>query len=165
MNASALTLSSQSPAQVTGQAYLKFQLGEKIPAIVPIHYVREVVSVSLKRLSPMPNMSDSVLGLIYRNGQVIWAIDIARFLKVGEIGAPTRDHDFIVLRVGAAAFAIAVHQVHGAIWLSANEVQQSLGYAHSTAMSYLNGCALKNQEVLLVLDVEAIVQSSAFQNR
>lgn len=163
---SALTLGlHQTPPQTSGQYYLKFQLGDRIPAIVPMHYVREAITLSLKRLSPMPNMPDYALGLMYRHGQVIWAIDMARFLGIGGITTPTREHDFIVLRVGLAAFAIAVYQLHGAIWLAANEVQQSLGYTNSTAMSYLSGCALKDQEVLLVLDAEAIVQSSAFQNR
>jgi positive phototaxis protein PixI len=164
---STLTLSSQAKIMphTSGQTYLKFHVGQKIPMIVPMHYVREAINLTLKRLSPMPSMPEYVLGLMYRHGRAIWAIDIARFLDIGAIGSPTYDHDFVVLQVGATSFAIAVQQLQGAIWLAADEVQHSLGYTNSTAANYLSGCALKEQEVLLVLDAEAIVQSSSFQPR
>lgn len=161
MKSSAIALRS-IPEQL-GQVYLKFNLGAKIPVVVPMTYVREAMSRSLQHLTPMPEMPPYVLGLMHRQAQVLWAIDLAQLLNVGHINAHLAEQDFIILQVGSTAFAIAVHQIHGSTWLSAEEIQPSLSQANGRFSQYLNGCVLKQQEVMFVLDAEAIVQSPSFQ--
>ena len=156
MKSSAIAVRS-IPEQL-GQVYLKFDLGAKVPVVVPMNYVREAISRSLQHLTPMPEMPSYVLGLMHRQAQVMWAIDLAQLLEIGHINAHLADQDFIILRVGETYAAIAVHQIHGSTWLSAEEIQPSL--SHSTGQShYLSGCVLKKQEVMFVLDAEAIVQA------
>ncbi|MBE9010536.1 chemotaxis protein CheW [Pseudanabaenaceae cyanobacterium LEGE 13415] len=161
MKSSAIALRS-IPEQL-GQVYLKFDLGAKIPVVVPMNYVREAVSRSLQQLTPMPDMPPYVLGLMHRQAQVMWAIDLAQLLEVGSINAHLAAQDFIILQIGSAAFAIAVHQIYGSTWLSAEEIQPSLSHANGHFSHYLSGCVLKKQEVMFVLDAEAIVQSLTLQ--
>ncbi|MGG6265917.1 chemotaxis protein CheW [Leptolyngbya sp. AN03gr2] len=161
MKSSAIALRS-IPEQL-GQVYLKFDLGAKIPVIVPMNSVREAISRSLQHLTPMPDMPPYVLGLMHRQAQVMWAIDLAQLLEVGSINAHLAEQDFIILQVGSTAFAIAVHQIHGSTWLSAEEIQPSLSHANGRFSHYLRGCVLKKQEVMFVLDAEAIVQSPNVQ--
>lgn len=162
MKSSAIALRS-IPTNL-GQVYLKFDLGAKITVVVPMHYVREAISRSLQHLTPMPDMPPHVLGLMHRQAQVMWAIDLAHLLEVGSINAHLAEQDFIILRVGSAAFAIAVHQIHGSTWLSAEEIKPSLSHTSAEFSQYLSGCVLKKQEVVFVLDAEAIVQSSSFRH-
>jgi positive phototaxis protein PixI len=169
MKSSAITLRpipERSIPERLGQVYLKFDLGKNIAVVVPMTYVREAISRSLQQLTPMPDMPPYVLGLMHRQGQVMWAIDLANLLDVGGVTAfnsPLAKQDLIILRVGSTSFAIAVHQIHGSTWLPANEIQPSLSQATAQFSHYLSGCVLKKQEVLFVLDTEAIVQSPNFQ--
>ncbi len=161
MKSSAIAL--RSIPESLGQVYLKFDLGAKIPVVVPMTYVREAISRSLQHLTPMPDMPPYVLGLMHRHAQVMWAIDLAHLLDVGGIQAHLAEQDLIILRVGATSFAIAVHQIHGSTWLSAQEIQPSLSHPTAQVSHYLSGCVLKKQEVMFVLDAEAIVQSPRFR--
>ncbi|GAP98225.1 chemotaxis protein CheW [Leptolyngbya sp. NIES-2104] len=163
MKSSAIAVRSSIPRSL-GQVYLKFDLGAKIPVVVPMNYVREAISRSLQHLTPMPEMPPYVLGLMHRQAQVMWSIDLAQLLEVGSINAHLAEQDFIILRVGSTAFAIAVHQIHGSTWLSSEEIQPSLSHATGRFSHYLSGCVLKKQEVMFVLDAEAIVQSPSFQH-
>ena len=162
MKSSAIAV--RSVPQSRGQVYLKFDLGAKIIVVVPMHYVREAISRSLQHLTPMPSMPAYVLGLMHRQAQVMWAIDLAHLLDVGRINAHLAEQDFIILRVGSAYFAIAVDQILGSTWLSAGEIRPSLSHTTAEVSQYLSGCVLKKQEVVFVLDAEAIVQSSSFRH-
>ncbi len=161
MKSSAISL--RSIPKSLGQVYLKFDLGANIPVIVPMHYVREAISRTLQQLTPMPHMPPYLLGLMHRQAQVMWAIDLAHLLDIGSISPHLAEQDFIILRVGAAYIAIAVHQIQGSTWLSAEEIQPSLSHTTAQFSQYLSGCVLKKHEVMFVLDAEAIVQSPSFQ--
>lgn len=161
MESSAITL--RPLPERLGQVYLKFDLGAKISVVVPMTYVREAISKSLQQISPMPDMPPYVLGLMHRQGQVMWVLDLAKLLDVGGIpipvNSPLATQDLLILRVGSTAFAIAVQQIHGSVWLPAHDIQPSLTHAAARLSHYLSGCVLQKQEVLFVLDAEAIVQS------
>jgi positive phototaxis protein PixI len=165
MQSSAITL--RPLPDRSGQNYLKFDLGTKISVVVPMTYVREAISRSLQQLTPMPGMPPYVLGLMHRQGQVMWVIDLANLLDVGgilaPIHAPLSAQDLLILRVGSTSFAIAVQHIHGSTWLPTAEIQPSLSHATARFSHYLSGCVLQKQEVLFVLDAEAIVQSPNFQ--
>ncbi|MCU0548351.1 MAG: chemotaxis protein CheW [Leptolyngbya sp. Prado105] len=166
MQSSAITL--RPVPERLGQVYLKFELSAKISIVVPMTYVREAISKSLQQLTPMPDMPPYVLGLMHRQGQVMWVLDLAKLLDIGSIptpiNSPLATQDLLILRVGSAAFAIAVQQIHGSIWLSTDEIQPSLSHTTARFSHYLSGCVLQRQEVLFVLDAEAIVQSPNLQS-
>jgi twitching motility protein PilI len=165
VNSSALTLNSQlAPTQRAETPYLKLEIAPQVPAVVPMSVVREVIQLPLKRLTPIPHMPPYALGLMYRHAQVLWAIDLARFLSLGTLDPRVYDQTFVVLRVGAISFAIGVHQVQGTTWLLTEEIQPAMRYTNPAITPYLNGCTLKDQEVLLVIDIEAIVQSTASES-
>lgn len=165
MNSSALTLNTQASALKRTEApYLRLEIAQNVPAVVPMTAVREVLQLPLKRLTPIPHMPPYALGLMYRHAQVLWAIDLARFLSLGTIDPRVSDQTLVALRVGTLSFAIAVHQVQGTTWLDPDEIQPAMRYTNPAITPYLNGCTLKDQEVLLVIDTEAIVQSTASES-
>ncbi|MBD2022066.1 purine-binding chemotaxis protein CheW [Leptolyngbya sp. FACHB-36] len=158
MTTTALTLASNRPQ--VGDAFLKFELGSHIPAVLPMRQVQEVVSLPMHRLTSMPNMPACVLGLMNRRSRVLWVIDLARVLGIGFMDASVRECNVMIARTGTTALGIAVPHVEGMAWLPPTDIQPPPGHVASGLVPYLRGCVLRSQEILLVLDAEAILHSS-----
>jgi twitching motility protein PilI len=170
MNMSALTLSSASPRsqRSLGDAYLKFRLGYQTPAVFSMRYVQEALILPARRLAPMPNMPAPMLGLMNRRSRVLWVIDLAHMLGLATLDANVQQYTIIQIQVGSVPLGLAVHQVEGMIRLPTDVIQSPLGHVTATLVPYLRGCILQQQdqtqEIVLVLDAEAVVQSPILTN-
>jgi positive phototaxis protein PixI len=156
---SALTVATQTPQKVLGDAYLKFDLGAGTAALMPMKSIQEVVSLAASRLTPMPNRPACVLGLMHRRNRVLWVVDLAQLLGVGSLAGKPRQYDLILLRSGANAWAGAVQRVQGMTWLPPDQLQLPPSYTPANLLNYLHGCVYQAQEISLVLDIAAILQS------
>lgn len=164
MNSSALTLQPNRSQKVLGDAYLKFQLAQGVHSVLAMKQVQEVLILPMHRLTPMPNMPACVLGLMNRRSHVMWVVDLAQMLGMPALDANSRQHNLVIVRVGTITLALAVQRVGGISWINSNNIQQPPGHTTSQLLTYLRGCVLQDQEVVLVLDAEAIIQSSVFHN-
>jgi positive phototaxis protein PixI len=165
MNLSALTLPARSKS--SGEAYLKFQLGRQTPAVFSMRHVQEALILPTRRLTPMPNMPAPILGLTNRRSRISWVVDLPQLLGLSALDANTQQHTLILVQVGAISISFAVQQVEGITRLQTEEIQSPRGQVTSALVPYLRGCILQQQEqkqeVLLVLDPEAIAQSALLQ--
>jgi positive phototaxis protein PixI len=166
MNLSALTLPAR-PSRSTGEAYLKFQLSRQTPAVFSMRHVQEALILPTRRLTPMPNMPAPILGLTNRRSRISWVVDLPQLLGLSALDANTQQHTLILVQVGAISISFAVQQVEGITRLQPEDIQSPRGQVTSALVPYLRGCILQQQEhkqeVLLVLDPEAIAQSALLQ--
>lgn len=160
MDVSTITLQPSQSPQPLGEASLKFCLNAETQAVFLMRQVQEVLSLPRHRLTPMPNMPASVLGLMYRRSRVMWVVDLAALLGMPSLGMKSQHLDLIIVQGGTMRLALAVQQVDTMFWLPPQDVQPSPSHAKPALLAYLRGCILRDQEILWVLDADAITQSS-----
>jgi len=153
------TLNASSKQQKVGKAYLKFQLDQLTPAVLSMPHVQEAIVVPARRITLMPNMPACVLGLLHQRGQVLWTINLPQMLNLQTLNLDVSHYNIIIVRVGNIPLGLVVQEVKGVMRSPSNAIQSPVGVVAPTLVPYLQGCILQPQEVLLVLDAEAIVHS------
>lgn len=160
---SAIILPSDRSTKPIGETYLKFRLNAQTPAVFSMRSVQEALVLSTRRLTPMPNMPAPMMGLMNRRSRVIWVVDLAQLLELSILDSNIQQYTVILIQVGAVPLGLAVQQVEGMIRLQPDEIQSPVGQVSAALVPYLRGCALQQQEqkqeILLVLDAEAIIQA------
>lgn len=103
-----------------------------------------------------------------RRSRVLWVVDLAQMLGLGTLDTNIQQYNLVIVQVGAIALGLAVQQVDGLNWIDPNQIQAPIGQILPTLLPYLRGCALQTQDqkqnILLVLDAEAIAQSSLLRS-
>ena len=160
MNTSALALSANSPQnkKSLGDSYLKFQLGQQIPAVLSMSRAQEVVVLPVGRLTPMPNMPAPVMGLVNRRSRVLWVIDLARMLGLPGVELNVQHYSVVIISNETSTFGLIVHAVESVVRLTPELIQSPINQVSSGLIPYLRGCVLQEKEILLVLDAEAIIR-------
>jgi twitching motility protein PilI len=167
MNTSALALIPQQPQtkKNLGDTYLKFQLTQQTPAVLAMGQAQEVVVLPLGRLTSMPNMLPHVMGLMNRRSRVLWVVDLARMLGLPFTETNVQHYDIIIIRNESASIGVIVQSVEGVVRLTPSSIQSpTRDFVSAGLVPYLRGCVLQEQEILLVLDAEAIMRSPLLQN-
>lgn len=162
MNISTLAL-SKTPSQAKknlGDTYLKFHFGQQTSAVLLMNRAQEVVVLPVERLTPIPTMPAHVMGLLNRRSRVLWVIDLARMLGLPGIEINVQHYNIIIISNGPATFGLIVQAVEGVVRLMPESIQSPIGQVTPTLVSYLRGCVLQEQEILLVLDAEAIMREA-----
>ncbi|GAB4377152.1 MAG: chemotaxis protein CheW [Elainellaceae cyanobacterium] len=152
----------------SGDAYLRFELCPQTPAVLVMRHVQEAIVLPARRLTAMPNMPACMLGLMNRRSRVVWVVDLPQLLGLSMLDASIQQYHLVMIQVGAISLGLAVQQVEGIAWLEPDRIQSPIGQVIPSLVPYLRGCALQlreqSQDILLVLDAEAITQSSVFRN-
>lgn len=169
-----LAFSHPTQSSALGEAvYLSFQLYERMMAAFPMAQVDEVVTVSSPQITPVPNMSPSVLGLLTQRSRVIWAVDLAHMLLQASPHPTGISHTVIVIRIvpklqqsllpttaqAQSLLGLIVPAVKGAVRFSPELIQTPQMQFSPALMSCLQGCLLQQKDMLLVLDAAAIAHS------
>ncbi|UIE36173.1 chemotaxis protein CheW [Leptodesmis sichuanensis] len=164
MDTATLTLLPDQPPKPLGDPFLRFHITPTTEGLLPMLQVQEVLALPAQRLTPMPNMPACLLGLINRRSRAMWVVDLSQVLNLAGFDASRRQHDLIIIRVETIALALAVHQIQGVCWLSAESIQAPPGHVPPSLQAYLRGCAIQEQNIGLVLNAAAIVQSSKLRS-
>lgn len=156
----ALAVPSVNAAEDT---YLKFRLDAHTAAAIAVRSVQEASVLSTRQLTPMPNMPAAVLGLTNRRNHVVWVVDLAQLLGISILEATVQHYNLLLIQVGLVQLGLAVHRIEGMTRLVSETIQAPIGQMSTLLLPYLKGCALQQQEqkqeILLILDAEAIVQA------
>ncbi|EKQ71301.1 chemotaxis signal transduction protein [Leptolyngbyaceae cyanobacterium JSC-12] len=143
-----------------GDPFLRFQLADGVNAVLAMQQVQEVHILPVDRLTPMPNMPACVLGLMNRRSHVLWVVDVAYLLGIANLGSNHQHYNLVITRVGEVPLALAVQQISGFFWMPSDGIQPPPSEFSPLLQSHLQGYAVHEQDVLLVLSAEAILHSS-----
>ncbi|MCM0593110.1 MAG: chemotaxis protein CheW [Gloeotrichia echinulata IR180] len=164
MNNSNITLSDKPIANNFGDGYLRFQLNQQTAAVLSMRHTQEAIIVPVDAVTSMPNMPNCILGLTNWRSRIIWVIDLPRMLNLEFIDHRLRQYNVIVLRVESMLLGLVVQEIKGTTKFIADEIRSPVGQVASSLVPYLRGCIVQEKEILLVLDAQAIVQSSILQS-
>ncbi|MBW4421611.1 MAG: chemotaxis protein CheW [Myxacorys californica WJT36-NPBG1] len=163
VNPSALSLTPARTRTHQGEPYLKFQVTEGVQAGLIMKQVQEVLVLPTPQLTPIPNLPVGVLGLMHRRSRVLWVVDLALLLGVGVLDYSPQQYDIVIVRTGGAAIALAIRQVGGIAGVQPTHVQPLPSHAAKGLIPYSRGCILQPQEIVFLLDGEAILQAPILQ--
>ena len=164
MNNSKIILAQEPSKNKVGDGYLKFQINQQITAIVDMNYTQEAVIVSVESVTAMPNMLPCILGLMNWRSRIIWVIDLPRMLNLESLDQRSRQYNVIVIKVESLLLGLVVQEIKGTAKFLPDEIHSPVGQVASSLVPYLRGCVVQQQEILLVLDAQAIVHSSILRS-
>jgi positive phototaxis protein PixI len=72
--------SRNSSLVVEGQRFLGFSLGDSINALIPLVDLQATIKISLAEILPVPQMKESLLGIINYRGKATWVLDLAHLM-------------------------------------------------------------------------------------
>lgn len=163
MNAAIPELVLAQSQKESGEAYLKLQLNDRQHAILPIQFSQQVLVVPANRLTHMPNMPSCMLGLLNQRSRVFWVADLPQMLGLNPIPADVHLYNIAIIQVQKAALALAVQAIKGVRKFNPESIESPIGAVASEIVPYLRGCIPEDGEMLLVLDPEAIANSTALR--
>ncbi|NWF58463.1 MAG: purine-binding chemotaxis protein CheW [Fischerella sp.] len=160
MNNSKLTLASKPTHNNLEDGYLRFQLNKQAPAVLSMRYTQEAIVVPVESVTSMPNMPVCILGLMNWRSHIVWVVDLPRMLNLESLDNRFRQFSIIIIRVESVLLGLVVQEIKGTTKFMPDEIRSPVGQVASSLVPYLRGCVVQQKEILLVLDAQAIVQSS-----
>ena len=147
--------------QLTGEAYLNFQLSPRVPAVFAANVVEEATVLPPAQVTAIPNMPPCMLGLVNRRNRVIWLANLVRLLGMPVPNRSRQQYSTVIVKAGSS-LGLVVDEIEGIVHLPTESLQPPPPQVNPILVPYLKGCATQEEQVLLILDAEAVLQSSVF---
>lgn len=172
-----------NPTLPSGKQFLRLQLGPELTIAIDLAWVEESLQLPTQMVTPIPNMPPAVLGLMSSKGQIFWAVNLAEQLNLPIALKPSQYYEVVVIRTmtntatqavnkqhpenGAADgqarglseqqfLGLVIPKIRGPIRLSPEEVTLPAAEVDASLNPYLNGQAVVDGEVVLLLNAEVI---------
>lgn len=142
-----------------GDAYLRFKLTSDITALMSMAQVEESLVVEAKRITPLPNMPEAIIGMVSSRDQVCCVFDLAQALGLTSEGIAPQQYQIIVVRTKheqALYIGLAVNRLYGIVRITQENIQSSSQGVMPQIAPYLCGTVHKNEEFSFVLDCDQI---------
>ena len=147
-----------------GELCLRFDVPSGNEFALAASGVREVMSVYLDRIAPIPNASPFFLGTYNWRGQVIWVADLGQFL--GDqvlVNTDTSEVSILIVEEQELVMGFAVHTVANTEWLNVNQNLASEREIPPAMKAFIKGVYAtsgSNTPELRLLDQVAILRST-----
>ncbi len=146
-----------------GELHLRFFVPSGNEFALPAIGIREVISPTPDRITPIPNVSPLLLGTLNVRGRVIWVADLGQFLgDSAPLNTDRPDISVIAIEDQDLMMGLAVDRIHEMDWLDIEDIQMPTSVSDSMA-PFLRGEWVINPEtdtVLRLLDQIAILRSA-----
>lgn len=146
-----------------GELHLKFLTASNQEFALPATGIREVISPSPDRITPIPNISPLLLGTLNVRGRVIWVADLGQFLgETTPLATDRAEIPVIAVEDQDIMLGLAVNHIVEMEWLDVEEVQMPMNAPDSMA-PFLKGewpVEGKENHCLRLLDQVAILRSA-----
>jgi positive phototaxis protein PixI len=153
------TLPTKRSTRTTGEMFLRFQLDAQTSAVVPMLQTQEAIVLPSGRISVIPNLPAPVLGLFNRRSSLLWLVDLPGILGLEPIDRHAHSYDIALLNVNQTPLAVAVRSIQGVVRFAPEDIRSPIGSFNPAFTPYLSGWILQEQELVLVLDPEAIINA------
>jgi purine-binding chemotaxis protein CheW len=146
-----------------GELCLRFDVPSGNEFAIAASGVREVMSVYLDRITPIPNASPFFLGTYNWRGQVIWVADLGQFLGDRVLVNPDQNEiSVLIVEEQELVMGFAVHTVANTEWLDVNHMTTDTNIPVAMR-AFVKGVYITNRSdapELRLLDRVAILRSS-----
>ena len=147
-----------------GELCLRFDVPSGNEFALAASGVREVMSVYLDRITPIPNASPFFLGTYNWRGQVIWVADLGQFLgdKV-LVNTDISEISILIVEEQELVMGFAVHTVANTEWLNVNQnlaAEREIPVAMKAFVKGVYATSGSDTPELRLLDQVAILRST-----
>ncbi len=147
-----------------GDLHLRFFVESNTEYALPAMGIREVLSLSSDQITPVPNVSPFLLGILNLRGQGVWVADISQFLGDPKpLSIDRGELSVIVIEAGDMMMGLAVACVRGMEWLSTERLRPADDVPEAVS-PFLKGewqaQANTEEKPLRLLDPNAIIRSA-----
>jgi purine-binding chemotaxis protein CheW len=146
-----------------GELHLRFYITSGSEFALPATGIREVLSPSPDRITPVPNVSPLLLGTLNVRGRVVWVADLGQFLgDTVPLNTDKPEISVIAVEDQDIMLGLAVDRIVGMDWLDIDHVQMATGVLDSVAPFLKGEWVLDDQksQFLRLLDQVAILRSA-----
>jgi twitching motility protein PilI len=158
-------LGSKAIESNLGDAYLKFQLNQHTSAVLSIKHTQEVIVLPKESVTSIPNMPAAVLGLVNWRSRIIWVVDLAKMLNLDSLNHRGQQYNTIIIRSELGLLSLVVSEIKGTSRFLADAIQSPKSQVPHSLLAYLRGCVYQDNDILLVLDTQAIMESAIIMNK
>ena len=144
-----------------GDAYIKFQITSNVTALLSMERVQESLFVEAKKITPLPSMPSSVLGIMSSRDRVFCVFDLAQLLKLPSWSIPPRQHQIIVLETQSERsiyIGFAITQLQGIMRLSPEQIQSARSFSQAID-PYLDGLLQTETTTIPILSFDLILNT------
>ncbi|MBE9032660.1 purine-binding chemotaxis protein CheW [filamentous cyanobacterium LEGE 11480] len=145
-----------------GELHLRFYIPSGNEFALPATGIKEVLSPSPDRITPVPNVSPLLLGTLNVRGRVVWVADLGQFLgDAAMLNTDRQEISVIAVEDQDILLGLAVDRVVGMDWMDIEQIQLA-GSVPDSVAPFLKG-EWKLDEVgnsLRLLDQVAILRSA-----
>lgn len=145
-----------------GDLFLRFFIESGQEFALPAQGIREVLALAPDQITPIPNVSPVLMGVLNLRGQVVWVTDIGQFLGHPKpLDTDCQEISIIAIESQEITVGLAVDKVMDMDWLDADRLSPSLSAPDNMA-PFLKGEWIINEseQYLRLLDPEAILRSA-----
>ena len=146
-----------------GELHLRFHTPSGAEFALPAIGIREVLSPSPDRITPVPNVSPLLLGTLNVRGRVVWVADLGQFLgDAAPLNTDRPEISVIAIEDQDIMLGLAVDRILGMEWLDIENVQAATAVPDSVA-PFLRGewvLAKEGNQCLRLLDQVSILRSA-----
>ena len=145
-----------------GDLFLRFYIESGQEFALPAQGIREVLALTPDQITPIPNVSPVLIGVLNLRGQVVWVTDIGQFLgHTKPLDTDCQEISIIAIESNEIIVGLAVAKVMDMDWLDAETLSPPLS-APDNMTPFLKGEWDLNDAngYLRLLDPEAILRSA-----
>ncbi|MBW4521244.1 MAG: chemotaxis protein CheW [Scytolyngbya sp. HA4215-MV1] len=146
-----------------GELHLRFYIASGNEFALPATGIREVISPSPDRITPVPNVSPLLLGTLNVRGRVVWVADLGQFLgDISPLNTDRPEIPVIAVEDQDTMLGLAVDRIVGMDWLDIDEIQRPTNVPDVMEPFLRGEWAMDERadKVLLLLDQIKILQSA-----
>lgn len=145
-----------------GDAYIRFQVTSDLAALLSMKHIQGSLVVEANKITPLPNMSESVVGIMNYRDRVFCVFDLAQLLNLPSSLISSRQYQIIVLEVSeilsgeqSLYLGLVVHRLQSITRLTTDRFQLPQDLA-ANLVPFVRGCTWENEQQLFVLDAKVI---------
>jgi purine-binding chemotaxis protein CheW len=146
-----------------GELHLRFYITSGSEFALPATGIKEVLSPSPDRITPVPNVSPLLLGTLNVRGRVVWVADLGQFLgDAVPLNTDKPEISVIAVEDQDIMLGLAVDRIVGMDWLDIDHIQMSTSVPDSVAPFLRGEWVLDDyaNQYLRLLDQVAILRSA-----
>ncbi|MGL5081441.1 MAG: chemotaxis protein CheW [Microcoleaceae cyanobacterium] len=145
-----------------GELHLRFFIPSRFELALPATGIKEVVSQSPDRMTPIPNVSPLLLGTLNMRGRVIWVADLGQFLgDTVPLNTDRTELRVIAVEDQDTILGLAVDDINEIAWLPVEKMQMPTQIPDSMAPFIKGEWAMgESKKLIRLLDPIAILRSA-----
>ncbi len=145
--------------------FLTFPLGSDTLAMLSVDHLKEVLTLPVGQVMPIPDMAAYVLGAYNWRGEILWVIDLGQLLGLESLYQQmgnASNYKVIVSQpdrksASPTYLGLAVINVDDMHWCNPSDIESAPTAATPNLSPFLRGFTLGNKgEMLLAIDATAI---------